>query len=100
MIRGSTPTHTFDIPIDTSLIKEVKIIYAQADKQVFCKRTGDCVFDGTKIKTTLTQEETFMFDCTKMVQIQLRVLTLDGKVPPIEVIEVIVKKCLDNEVLV
>ena len=70
-----------------------------ADEQIFCKRTENCEFEEEKINTTLTQEETFKFDCKKMVQIQLRILTNDGKVPPIEVIEVPVKKCLDDEVL-
>ena len=31
MIIGTTPTHTFDIPFDTSMVDEVKITYAQDD---------------------------------------------------------------------
>lgn len=100
MNRGTTPTHTFTIPFDTSLIKEVKIIYSQDDEQVFCKRTADCELSGTDIKTTLSQEETFMFDCKKLVQIQLRVLTNGGDSLITPIITRTVGKCLDDEVLV
>lgn len=99
MIRGTTPTHSFTTDIHTSQIKEVKIIYAQADEIVFSKETEDCTFDGNTISTTLTQEETFSLDCKKMVQIQIRVLTLDGAVRSTVVQQVKVEKCLDNEVL-
>jgi hypothetical protein len=99
MIRGTTPTHTFNLPLDVSLIKEIKIIYAQSDIQLFCKRKSDCVLEGTTVKTTLSQEETFKFDCKKMVQIQIRALTTDGRAPATEVILVPVDKCLDDEVL-
>ena len=100
MNRGTTPTHTFTIPFDTSLIKEVKIIYSQDDEQVLCKRTEDCELNGNEIKTTLSQEETFMFDCKKLVQIQIRVLTLVGESLITPIIARTVEKCLDDEVLV
>lgn len=99
MIRGTTPTHTFTLPFDSSLIREVKIIYAQSDKQIFCKKTGDCILSGDTIRTTLTQEETFLFDCKKLVQIQVRVLTLAGEVLSTEEMTTTVEKCLDNEVM-
>lgn len=99
-MRGTTPTHTFTLPLDASLIKAVKIIYAQEDKPIFCKRTADCVINGVTVEVTLTQEETFKFDCKKLVEIQLRALTVDGKALKSEPIIVTVSKCLDDEVLV
>lgn len=99
MIRGTTPTHTYTLPFEVSTIKEVKIIYSQADEIVFCKKTEDCSLNGRTVTTTLTQEETFMLDCKKMVQIQIRVLTLDGKAIASNILNVAVKKCLDDEVL-
>lgn len=99
MIRGTTPIHTFTIPFDISLIKEVKIIYSQEDEQILCKRMEDCVLEGTVIKTSLTQEDTFKFDCKKPVQIQVRVLTIDHEVLASNIINVTVGKCLDDEVL-
>lgn len=100
MVRGTTPTHTFNVSIDTSKIKEVKIIYSQGDAVVLCKRTKDCTLSDGKIETKLSQEETFMFDCTKNVYIQVRVLTTGGDAINSQLIMTSVAKCLDDEVLV
>ena len=99
MIRGTTPTHSFKLPFDTSLIKRVKILYAQCDKLLFHKEAEDCTLSGDTIKTTLSQEETFLFNCKNMVQIQLRVLTHAGDVITSDEMAVPVSKCLDDEVL-
>lgn len=99
MIRGSTPTHIFTIPIQTSLISCVRIIYSQKDKVIILKETEDCLLEENTITTTLTQEETFLFDCKEYVQIQLRIKTLDGKVIPSEIMTEHVGKCLEEEVI-
>lgn len=101
MIRGTTPTHTFTLPpnLNASQIKRLKIIYAQGDEPLFCKETDDCVISGDTIQTTLTQEETFMFNCKNMVQMQIRVLTVDGEVIASDEMYASVEKCLDDEVM-
>jgi hypothetical protein len=100
MIRGTTPTHTFNIPFDTSLVDEVKITYAQEDEIVLTKGTSDCVLDGSTIQVTLSQEDTFKFDQNKFsVQIQLRILTKSGEVLASIIEHVGLSKCLDDEVL-
>lgn len=99
MIRGTTPTHTFNIPFDTSMVKEVKVIYAQNDAVVLEKNTVDCTLDAQSISVTLTQEDTFLFDCKKAVEIQIRVLTLGGEALTSVPKKVGVSKCLDDEVL-
>jgi hypothetical protein len=100
MIRGSTPTHTFTIPFDVSKIKTLKIVYAQDDEIVCEKSNTDCDMEGVSIKTTLTQNDTLKFDCKKAVQIQMKILTVDGQVLVSTIERVGVSKCLDNEVLV
>ena len=75
MYRGTTPTHIFNVPIDTSEIKEVKINYSQNDELVLSKRLADCKIEDGKIIVKLTQEDTFLFKCSSSVSIQLRVLT-------------------------
>lgn len=101
MRRGTTPLHTFTIPFDTSLLDCVKVVYAQDDKVILEKKNEGCVLDGNTVKVTLTQEDTFLFDCRKrIVQIQVRVLTLNNEALASEVLRVPVEKCLDNEVLV
>lgn len=99
MIRGTTPTHVFNIPFDTSEIKTVKIIYSQEDEKIIEKKTADCELTGKTITTTLTQEETLKLDCKKRVQIQLRILTKSGASMSTFVKILPVEKCLDNEVL-
>lgn len=100
MIRGTTPTHIFRLPFDTSLIDEVRIIYSQNDEQILVKETVDCNLDGNTISVTLTQEDTFKFDCKKCVQIQVRVLTAGGEALASKIKHINVEKCLDNEVIV
>lgn len=100
MIRGTTPTHTFEVDFDTSLIKEVKITYSQHEVVVVEKRTEDCEITEGKIVTKLTQEETFKFDNTKYVYVQIRILTQQNDCLATAVTMVAVEKCLDDEVLV
>lgn len=101
MERGTTPTHIFNIPAEiSSAIKEVKITYSQNDEELVVKRTGDCTIESGKITTKLSQEETFLFDCTKFVYIQIRVLTLGGDCVKSKLMQESVGKCLDSEVLV
>ena len=99
MIRGTTPTHTFIIPLDTSMIAEVMVIYAQDDQEVFHKDTYDCEMDGNEISVKLTQEETLMFNPLRNVQIQLRLLTTGGEalacIPSVDTLQ----NVLNDEVL-
>jgi hypothetical protein len=90
----------FNVPIDTSLIKEIKITYSQRDKEVLVKRTGDCTISEGLITTKLSQEDTFSFEGNMIVTIQMRILTLGGDALIAEPIMMAVGKCLDDEVLV
>lgn len=99
MIRGTTPTHTFTLPCDASMVKEVMVIYGQDDTEVFHKDTEDCKLEGDTVSVTLTQEDTFLFDHKKRVQIQLRVLTDGGDALASDVKITSIKKCLNEEVL-
>ena len=100
MYKGSSPTHTFNVSIDTSLIKEVKINYAQNGNVILSKRTEDCDIADGKIVTRLSQEDMFLFDGSTFVSIQLRVLTMGGDAIVSRVISKSVAECLDDEVLV
>ena len=97
--RGSTPTHIFEIPFDTEIVKEVRITYSQNDIDILNKETEDCTITGNEIITELTQEETFLFDDNYPVQIQIKVLDVNDKIHPSDIITKSVKKCLNDEVL-
>ena len=97
---GTTPTHKFTIPINTDVVKEVEITYCQANEIILQKYIGDCQLEGNTVKTTLTQEDTFKFDEKTNVEIQVRVLDLNGAAFASGIMCVDVKRCLSKEVLV
>jgi len=100
MIRGTTPTHIFNLPFDTSLVADLRIIYAQNDKEILVKKLEDCTLEGQSVSLILKEWETFLFDCSKKnVQIQLRVVTHNGEVLTSSIKTVSVDKCLNHEVL-
>lgn len=99
MIRGSTVTHIFNIPLEANDIKELKITYAQGENIVFYKKKNDCTIADNTIALTLTQEDTFKLDSSQHVKIQLRVLTDKGVVMSSKVMTRSVEACLDSEVL-
>lgn len=99
MIRGTTPTHSFTINIDTALIEKLLISYAQDDTEIITKDKDDCVLQGNTIACTLSQEDTLKFNCKKAVMIQLKVKTVDGAVAMTDIITTTVGKCLNDEVI-
>ena len=100
MIRGTTPTHIFTVPFDTSIIKTVRVIYEQNNKKILYKRNEDVEISDNTISLKLTQEDTLKFKHGKNVKIQLRVLTNDGEAMNSAIIVDSVQECLDDEVLV
>lgn len=97
---GTTPTHTFTIPISVDMVKAVEITYCQAGNIVLQKYIDDCTLEGNAIATTLTQEDTFKFNHEINVEIQVRVLDLGGAVFASNIMCVDVEKCLSKDVLV
>ena len=97
MKRGTTPTHTFTLPFDVSVIEKARVLYSQGEELKLTKT--DCVLDGNTLTVKLTQEDTFKLDCGKFVDIQLRVLTPGGDALNSDIIRVAVDRCLENEVL-
>lgn len=75
MIQGTTPTHKFNLDIDTSLISKIRISYEQNGKIVLYKEKDDCDITANAIEVKLTQEETLKFDAPGNVRIQLHALT-------------------------
>lgn len=101
---GTTPTHVFEvdeigkeIPVD--LIKALKITYKNDYRFILKKDKEDCVITSGKIKTKLSQEETFLFDFKSPISIQIRILTENGDCFATDVITVSADECLDDEVL-
>lgn len=100
MLIGTTPTHTFELPFDTGKISKIKVTYAQRGRVILEKKDKQCVLDGNTVSLKLTQEDTFLFEGDKNVEIQMRILTKGGDVLASNIHRINVDKCLDREVLV
>lgn len=100
MLIGTTPTHIFQIPFDTNVIQNLKITYTQDGQIKLEKRYEDCSLTKNTISLRLTQEETFVFENNKNVEIQMRILTTGGDALSSDIRLVTVERCLDSEVLV
>ena len=99
MKQGTTPTHTFLLPFDTSNIKALEITYAQHDSILITKRIEDCILEGDVVTVELSQEDTFKFDITTQIQMQLRVLTITNQAYATDILLTSISKSLSKEVL-
>ena len=99
MVRGTTPTHVFKLPFKVDLVAQAQITYAQDDIVLVEKALADCKSETDTLTVTLTQEETFKFDNTKPLQIQVRILTEAGKAMASIVKKIGVQKCLSEGVI-
>lgn len=77
MKRGSTPTLTFNLPFSPSNLKSAYITIKCLGVEIE-KRLEDCKKDTKSISVTLTQEETLSLTSNTKVEVQLRVVTLEG----------------------
>lgn len=97
MIRGSTPTHTFNCKLDADLFHKVRVLYSQDDVLVLKKEDEDCAINGQTVTVKLTQEDTLAFHAG-WVEVQLRVLTPTGDSIPSDIYKVHVDRLLEDEV--
>ena len=99
MIQYTTPTFTFDINVQEKVIADIEITFKQDDKALQKEKIKDnlSIIDG-KLNVTLTQEETGNFS-VGTCQVQMRVLTSDGKVLASEIARVKVEPSLSSDVL-
>lgn len=96
VIRGTTPTHEFDLPYPIEIIQSLRITYGQSRKPVHIKKLGEygCEVTDGKLKVSLNQIETFAFNPSKHVFIEIRIKLNNGKVVRTE--EPIVLKVVDT----
>lgn len=99
MRRGTTPTHTFTLPIDAASITKLRITYVQDGEIVLTKTEKNAQMDGSTVKVKLTQAETLSFNNERMVEIQLKVLTTGGDALVSDVWNVHPLRVLDEEEL-
>lgn len=96
---GTTPTHVFTLPLDVDSISCLRLLYRQAGELILVKHTDECELSGNTVSVTLTQEETFKFQCKKPIDIQIRILDKEGKAFATKIVRITAEECLDCEVL-
>lgn len=102
MIKGTTPTLHFNLPIKTNTIKEAEIVLQYVDnfKTVNIERKlEECSVGENSISAVLTQEETLALPAPAIAKVQIRVLTVDGLVFASEKFDVTVKELLKESVI-
>ena len=98
MFRGTTPTHTFILPIEASLLTDAYITYAQHGSTKIEKRLSDCVRDDNKLVVVLSQLETLSLMANNLTEIQVAA-KVGGKVMRSQIISVPTERILkDGEI--
>ena len=99
MIRGTTPTHTFNLPIAANTITKLRVTYVQNGEKVLEKTETDCELSGNAVKIKLTQEESLLFKARDNVEVQLKAKDTSGEVISHTVKSLPVERVLSEEVL-
>lgn len=100
----TTPVHTFNLPIDTSLLAKIKVTYRQGGYKRLEKLYENGVLpdgmtlDENTVIILLTQEETRLFSAGE-AEVQIKVKSLDSKVNASQKFKFKVSDVLDNEIL-
>ena len=87
------------MPFKGENISKIEITYSQNRKVILQKDEYDCTVEGNVLSTTLTQDDTFLFDDAVNVEIQIRVKDINDIVHSSEIICVTCGRCLSEEVL-
>ena len=99
MIRGTTPTLTFTLPIQADTITLLNIAFSQRRRIVFEKRLAEVETYENTIKVTLSEAETLkLMSDGSDVEIQLRVGVGDGRLAS-EIFRVSVDRVLKDGLL-
>jgi hypothetical protein len=80
MIRGTTPTITYNFPFAASGISKIRIYFMQGTETLLTKTESDCTFSGQSVSVTLTQQETYGFSAKKRVETKSRFKLSSGTV--------------------
>lgn len=88
MIRGTTPTIRFKLPIEVDRLDCLYLTLAQRGTVKVEKCLTDCDCTGEFIKCRLSQADTLMLDSKRSVEIQVRFKTISGDALATEILSV------------
>lgn len=99
MIRGTTPTFEFTLPMLTDEIAAGYITFAQDGSVVIDKDLADCTCAGSTVTLHLTQEETLKLSQNTSTELQMRVRTTGGEALATRVYTVPTERILKDGVI-
>lgn len=79
IIRGTTPTMTFRLPVDAEMIEVGYIVVKQNEETIIEKPSSDCEWTGKTLSTKFTQEETLKLIAGTLAGIKVVVKTKGGE---------------------
>ena len=98
MIRGTTPTHVFEVDTDLRQATALYITYGQLGRTVIEKTLDDAEITEESVTVHLTQEDTIRFK-NGDVRIQMRVKFGDGSAIASDIIDVPVQAILKEGII-
>lgn len=104
MYRVTTPTHTFKLPMETSTLSVIQVVYKQHNKKLKKQYQNNTLpagmtLDGKNVVIRLTQAETKQFVADDYVKTQIRVLTNTDDAYASKKFSIYVNDVLDEEIL-
>lgn len=72
MYRGTTPTFSFELPIQASTLTKLSITFRQPGGESIEKTLNDVTRSGQTVTVTLTEAETLSLKAARTLDIQLR----------------------------
>ena len=78
IIRGTTPTMTFGLPVDMETLDIGYVIIQQNGETVIEKKTTECECGNGVVSAKFTQEETLKLSSEHKAEINLVLKTLGG----------------------
>ena len=100
MYRGTTPTITLTLPMDTGSITALNLCFAQQGEVILEKFLEDCSLQKNTIRVSLTEADTLLLDANKgMVEMQLRIGCDDARLAS-NVMRISVERILKDGCLV
>ena len=95
IIRGTTPTLSFELPFAVSGLAEMYITISQKYENILINKTlNDCTASGNTVDVTLSQSDTLKLIPDKPCFIQVRTLDAGGVAKASEMV-----KCMVGDIL-
>lgn len=96
MIRGTTPTLQFDLPVELSMVDTLNVALAQKGAVVLVKTLSDCEVEGMRATCRLTQKDTLALTHSSPLEMQVRVKTTGGDVLASQIVTTTVERILQE----